>query len=329
MSVLLLTNRDVLQAMAGEDSMRAAVDIIERALVDVAGDERERPPTFIPTLESGIVVGTMFGAVPSLGFIGGGFNPIGKPPQPGVANHRGYKVLYDLDTLNLVCLMEHAPIHPCMVGAHVGVATRWLANEDATSVAVLGTGRLAMTCLQGVLAVRDVDIARVFSPNPEHRQNFAEEITKTHGVKAEAIDSAELAVRESDVVVCATNNHFRGGTDVFKADWLTPGTHVNTISRSEADEKSFTVLKVFPASLQEFLSIEPPWCQLNELITSGSVAAPSDLAHVIAGSQPGRTSADDITLYIGPSIPAEHVAVAAWVYERARTLGLGIEWDQD
>lgn len=329
MAVLLLTNRDVQQAMLGQDSMAAAIDIIERALVDVAADERERPPTFIPTLESGLVVANMFGTVPSLGVVGGAFNPIGRPPQPGVPNHRGYKLLYDLETLNLACLMEHAPIHPCMVGAHVGVATRWLANDDASSVAVIGTGRLAMTCLQGVRSVRDLEVARVYSPNAEHRQNFAEEITNDLGFKAEAVDTAEAAVRESDVVVCATNNHFRGGSDVFKTEWLTPGTHVNTISRSEADDKSYSELKVFPASLQEFLSIEPAWGPLKELIRTGAVSSPSDLAHVVAGSQPGRTSHDDITLYIGPSIAAEHVAVAVWVYERARELGLGIEWNQD
>ena len=48
-----------------------------------------------------------------------------------------------------------------------------------------------------------------------------------------------------------------------------------------------------------------------------------ELGEVVAGKVPGRTNAEDITLFKSHGIALEDVAVAALVYERARDRGLG------
>jgi len=47
----------------------------------------------------------------------------------------------------------------------------------------------------------------------------------------------------------------------------------------------------------------------------------------VTGQRVGRTSPEDVTLYIGPSLGTQHAAVIAWVYEEARRQGLGQEWE--
>src|SRR5205823_15028603 len=99
-------------------------------------------------------------------------------------------LLFDFRTLDLVCLMEDVSVRPYLVGAHVGVATRWLAREDAQMVGVMGSGQMACGSLRAICAVRPIMEARVYSPNPEHRRAFAEVAAPGDGIRVAAVGRA-------------------------------------------------------------------------------------------------------------------------------------------
>jgi len=50
-----------------------------------------------------------------------------------------------------------------------------------------------------------------------------------------------------------------------------------------------------------------------------------ELGEVLAGEKAGRTSTDEVTIYQSCGIAVQDVAVAAMIYERARSAGLGLE----
>jgi ornithine cyclodeaminase/alanine dehydrogenase-like protein (mu-crystallin family) len=52
-----------------------------------------------------------------------------------------------------------------------------------------------------------------------------------------------------------------------------------------------------------------------------------ELGEVLAGSKPGRSSPDEITIYKSCGIAVQDVAAAQLVYDRARSLGIGTEVD--
>jgi ornithine cyclodeaminase/alanine dehydrogenase-like protein (mu-crystallin family) len=319
--MLLLSKEDVAELTEGTDVMGSLIDAIDAALIDVATDTRWRPPALYPGVGIGETVIPLMGVLRSRGVLGGRVSTIGKPSASGPGG-RGYKVIFDLATLNLVALIEDVGLHSSMVGAHVGVATRVMSRADSQTVGAIGSGTLAMSCLEAVLKVRAVRRVLVFSPNEEHRLQFAEEVSSRLGVRADGVGSSEEAVTGADIVNCATNNYFRGGPPVFDVDWLAPGAHVNTIGRREAPAECVGRTSIVVPSIADYEAIVPAW----EPGPSEIGEAVIELSAAVAGKHRGRTSDDERTVYLGPSIPAEHLALAAWVRDLAIETGVGTNW---
>jgi ornithine cyclodeaminase/alanine dehydrogenase-like protein (mu-crystallin family) len=275
------------------------------------------------------MVVSLMGLQPTTRTAGGRLHLVGKPTHTGGPRHSAYKIIFDLDTMNLVGLLEDGPVHAAMLAARVAVATSRLARPDAREVAVLGSGRMAAASLRGVLHARPATRVSVFSPNVAHRNDFAERLSGELDIEILPVDTPRAAVEHADIVTCATNTHFRDGTPVLAAGWLQPGCHVNTIARSELDGATYELARVFPPTWADLLAIEPGWERLWPLVCEGRIRTDGDLASVVRGSHQGRTSAQDVTVYVGPSTGPEHAAVGRWVIDMAKRNGIGTEWDQD
>ena len=113
-------------------------------------------------------------------------------------------------------------------GAASGVATKYLANEDASVLAVIGTGRQARTQVEAVCKVRAIREVRVYSRSASNRERFCAESEKFNKIKYLPIDSAEQAVRGADIVIAATPSE----QPVVQGAWLKPGAHINATSSS-------------------------------------------------------------------------------------------------
>src|SRR5919106_363151 len=102
---------------------------------------------------------------------------------------------------------------------------RPLARTDATTAAVLGAGGQAEWQVRAVLAARPIHRVVVYARSRDAREDFAERMRNATGAEVEPAASAEEAVREADVVCCATT----ASEPVFDAAWLRRGAHVNGI----------------------------------------------------------------------------------------------------
>src|ERR1700722_4387741 len=91
-------------------------------------------------------------------------------------------------------------------GAASGVATRWMAREDARTAAIIGTGLPARTQLEAISHVRKLERIQAFGRDPERREQFAKEMTERLGVPVSSASSAEEAVKGADIVVTSTNS---------------------------------------------------------------------------------------------------------------------------
>lgn len=329
--VLLLSNDDVRASIEGIDVHARAVEVLERALIDMAGDDAKRMPHVTPTPGQGAVsVITAMGLLPAARLIGGRVNCVGRPRGGGRPTHNAYKMVFDLETLGLVALLEDGPIHGPMLAARIAIATQRLARSESRRVGVLGSGRMAREGLSGVLrALADIEQVFVFSPDHAHRESFAQEMQSSSGIPTQAVSEAREAVTGMDVVLCATNSYFRGGLSVLQEDWITPGTHINSIARGEIDAETYRRARIFPSSLLDLLAIRPPWDDLENMKRDGAISLEHDLGQVLAGAALGRSKPEDVTVFVGASTGAEHLAIGQWIYGEARTRGLGHEWDLD
>jgi ornithine cyclodeaminase len=124
-----------------------------------------------------------------------------------------------------LAMLDGAMVTAMRTGAASGVATRLLARPDASVLTVIGAGGQAEWQVRAVLAARPIRRVLVHARTRDRAAAFAEAMAASTGVEVSVASSVEAAVREADVVCCATT----ATEPVFDATWLRPGTHVNGI----------------------------------------------------------------------------------------------------
>jgi ornithine cyclodeaminase/alanine dehydrogenase-like protein (mu-crystallin family) len=134
-------------------------------------------------------------------------------------------VWFDAESGRPLAILDGAAITAMRTGAASGVATRLLARTDAQTLAVIGAGAQAEWQIRAVLAARPIRRVAVYARDAERRAAFARRMRDETGIIIEAAVDAEAAIREADVVCCATTS----SEPVFDAEWVRPGTHVNGI----------------------------------------------------------------------------------------------------
>jgi ornithine cyclodeaminase/alanine dehydrogenase-like protein (mu-crystallin family) len=232
--------------------------------------------------------------------------------------------LYRARTGELAALIEADFLGQMRTGAASGVATKFMARENSATAGIVGTGLQARTQLQGVCCVRKIERIRCFGRNPERRARFAQEMTQELGVPVEAMESAEAAVREADIVISATSS----STPVIQGRWIAPGAHINAIGgnfpqKRELDEEAVSRAGVIVADSREQSRMESG--DLIQVLGEEERrwAAVHELAEIVSFRVPGRTDNRQITLFKSNGVAIEDVAAAALAYERALERQLG------
>ena len=213
-------------------------------------------------------------------------------------------------------------------GAAGGVAAKWLARPDAKVVGVFGSGWQAQGQIEALAAVRKLERVKVFSRNADKLANFCRRMTERTGLAVVPGASAEETVKGSDIVVTITT----AAAPVFSGDWVEPGTHVNaagsnSLLRQEIDEAtvrkaSVVVVDSRPTGLKEAGDLLPA-LEKGRLLPGGL----AELGEVIAGTRPGRTSAEQVTLFESQGMAIQDLILAAELLKAARAKGLGTEVD--
>src|SRR5438445_6672155 len=209
-------------------------------------------------------------------------------------------------------------------GAASGGATKLLANADAHTLAVIGTGKQSRTQVAAVCAVRPITRVKVFSRTAEHREVYARSVEKELGVQVLPASSAQACVAEADVVVTITNS----AAPVCRSEWLAEGAHVNVAGANSHDRREVdaeTVLRAAVKATDHLEQAKVEAGEFRELVAAGKLAwsAIRELGELVTGKAARRTSRSDLTLFKSLGIALEDVAFAELVYQRAIAAGVG------
>ena len=213
------------------DAIRAAVpiddmlDAVEAAYRDVAAGRDHSPIRSRVAMDEGDLL-----LMPGVreGGVGSSVKLVTVMPGNagrGLPTVQAVVVWFDAKTGRPVALIDGATLTAMRTGAASGVATRLLARPDARTLAMIGAGGQAEWQVRAILAARPMERVLVHARTPDARETFASRMAETTGIEVRAVATAEEAVREADVVACATTS----STPVFEAAWLRPGTHVNGV----------------------------------------------------------------------------------------------------
>jgi ornithine cyclodeaminase/alanine dehydrogenase-like protein (mu-crystallin family) len=238
--------------------------------------------------------------------------------------HQGAVLLFDVETGELVALVNASAITALRTAAVSAVATDLLAREDASSLTIIGAGVQARTHLHAIASVRSIKHARVVCRTPAHAQRFANDMQSNFSFPIETARSVEEALSGADIVVTATTSL----QPVLKKEWLSPGTHINAIGTHspdsrEIDSATMAIARIFVDRRESALNESGDYL----LAVKEGVIDPEDIlaeiGELLIGTKPGRTSPSEITLFKSLGLAIEDVACAEYLFRRARAEDVG------
>lgn len=241
-------------------------------------------------------------------------------------SHLATILLLDPDTGALQAIMDGRYITEARTAAVSAVSVRHLAREDATTVAIIGTGVQAQSHVEALPHVRALREIRVWSPNATSRNRFARDMASHTSVSLHMTSSAEEAVRGADVVILVTSSP----TPVIEGSWVKDGAHVVSVGACRPDQREMAPDLVARARL--FVDSKGA-----ALLESGDVVqgiaegrfdkdhVRGELGEIVLGRVRGRTSSSDITIFKSLGMAVEDVVAADLALRRAVEAGIGSE----
>lgn len=260
---------------------------------------------------------------------------------------RPTQVLFDSETGELRCLIIGEPkprelslsgVSALRTAANSAVGTDLLARKDAGTIGMLGSQNQAKYHLLALREIRDITGVKVFSPNPEHRKEFADEMGDLTGLEIRPVDSAREAVKDVDMVIAATSSN----VPVLDGHWLEPGVHLTSIvlsniglmrggfvpkMRQELDDESMRRADVIGVNSRQTIEVDQPG-DFMERLEKGIISWDKivEAGEILNGVKPGRTDDSQITLFKNTGgVGISDVAIGGKLYQLARERGLGIE----
>jgi alanine dehydrogenase len=234
--------------------------------------------------------------------------------------------LFDADSGEPLAVLDGARMNPFKTGAAGAVGVDALAREDASTVAVVGSGPQARGQLKATATVRDLETVWVYSPTKAHREAFAADLNDYLDASVAAVASSAAAVEGADVVVTATN----ASEPVFDGETLEDGAHVTAMGQYHPEKRELDAATIERATYVPDLRARASRDAGSFLAAVEAGVVDEDHVHaelgdVVAGEAEGRQRPGDVTVFDSGGTGIETVAAAHMLYERAVEEGLGTE----
>jgi ornithine cyclodeaminase/alanine dehydrogenase-like protein (mu-crystallin family) len=306
--------------------VRECVDVMARAFAALARGEAQMPVRQILWLPEKIgALGLMPAHLESQAAIG--LKAVTFFPRnegTDLDSHQGAVLLFEAGRGRLLAVIDATSITAIRTAAVSGLATRLLAREDAGDLVLIGSGVQARTHLAAMLAVRTLRRVRVASKTPARARSFAEREGPRHGLTIIPCDTAREAVAGADIVCTVSSSR----EPVVLGDWLSPGVHVNAVGSSvatarELDTSAVARARLFVDHRESALAEAGDFLMARAEGAVGDGHILGDLAQLVTGQVPGRTSSSDVTVFKSVGLAIEDLAAAQQIYAKARATGQG------
>ena len=314
--LLIVGGADVRRALPMSDCIEA-VDRAMRALSELRADVPLRTIMLLPGGRN--FYGVMPGYLDDPRALGAKILTVYPDnTKRGLASHVGLVVLFDTEIGVPLAVMDAAELTAIRTAAASAVATRALARQEASHLAILGTGDQAVTHLEAISKVRKLQTVHVWGRSSDKAERLAEEQGSKLSLRIEVSKTAEEAVRGADIVCTLTASH----EPILSGAWLQPGAHVNLVGSSrltsrEADDEVVSRSRFFVDSRT---SARAEAGELRHAMDAGKVSdrhVLGEIGEVLGGGVVGRTSDSDITVYKSLGVAVQDLAAAHVVYDRA------------
>jgi ornithine cyclodeaminase len=327
--MLVLTRRDVRELVP----MRDAIELMKTAFSELSAGRTVSPlRTVIPLPDREADSLYMPAYVPAMDALGlKSVNVFRRNPERGLPVIHAIVSLVDPETGQPLAIMDGTYLTALRTGAVSGAAADLLARPESRVLAAIGAGAQGVTQIAAVCAVRPIE--RVIAVDVSEqaldrlRETMRREWPEIAG-RVETTTDAAAAVREADVIGTATTSR----SPVFSDTDVRPGTHISAVGAytpemqelpAETVARATVVVDAVDAALAEAGDLIIPLAKGE--VTRDHLSR--ELGMVASGSAPGRTSAEEVTLFKSVGNAVQDVVVARRAVDRARERGVGTEID--
>lgn len=319
----LILRRSEIAALMDRADYLAAVEAAFRCLA--SGAAKVPLPMHIPVENGGfhakgacVVLDRAFVAVK----VNGNFP--GNPMRTGLPTIQGAILLCDGSDGTLLAVMDSIEITLRRTAAATALAARYLAREDASSVAVCGCGEQGRAQLAALADVAPLKRAFAWDIDAEKARRFAEDMERALRFEVTAVRRVEEATRGSDIVVTATSSRMPFLTKAcVSAGTFIAAVGADSPDKSELDGELLAASKIVVDSLAQCAVMG----DLHHAIESGRVRSTdihAELGDLVSQRKDGRTASEEITVFDSTGLAIEDAASAARVYQRALAANVGI-----
>jgi ornithine cyclodeaminase len=276
-----------------------AIRVVREAMIALSsGETRQLLRSIIP-LADGRLFGIMPGALGERAVFGAKL--ISVFPEnfsKGVQSHQGVVVIFDPESGAPTCVAHAGEVTAIRTAAASAVATDVLARPEAGRLAILGYGEQAATHIRAIGRVRRLGSVTVWGRSPERAGAFAAAMAAETGLSVTATATARDAVSTADIVCTVTGAR----EPILEGAWVQPGCHVNLVGSGfagpvEVDNALVARARFVADSREGVLAQGAEFLKAKAAGLIGDDHIVGEIGEVLAGTVPGRQSAEQVTAY--------------------------------
>jgi len=348
---LLLTNEDVEKALIPEDAI-TATEQVYRELAEGVALNRARSQVYLPA-ESKNNPGFRYrfksqeGGSPGTGVwaLRITSDMAGHSYTAGVKRRRilpvatgnkycGFVILFDIERIEPLAIMPDGVIQKLRVAALSAVGAKYLAPAKPSVLGLFGSGWQAGAHLEFLCRLFNFERIKVYSPNEQHRRDFAESMSRKLDRRVDAAKSPREAVEGTDFIQAAT----AAWDAVFDGHWVEKGMYVASIGGSDASSKRREIDDETIRRADLYIVHSKEVARLDQSPDIWDVAQKGimkwesiyEIQDLLGGQVAGRTRADEITVFNNNTgAGTQFAALGSVVLKKARDMGLGREIPTD
>jgi len=234
-------------------------------------------------------------------------------------------ILNDAKTGFPIAIMDATTITDYRTGASAGIATDLLSRSDSKVLGLVGCGRQAWTQFLALSLVRNIEKIILYDIKKERAEALKENIISQKNLDVVIADDLSL-MKECDIISTTTPST----SPVLMMSHIRNGVHINAMGadapgKQEIDPIILKKAKIVVDNMEQAIHSG----EVNVPIKKGIISERNiygTLGEIVRGRKIGRRRIDEITLFDSTGLAIQDIAVASFLYERARVAEIGEEF---